>query len=506
MIGRIDRFLGNVTMYRLVLVWLIVLVVAGMLFGLAGLLPYSPLDLLLTTVFLVAVSVVGNAVFARIFGAATSTESVYITALILALIITPTAPFENLPFLASAAFIATASKYILAWRRRHIFNPAAIAVLVTSLFLGQSASWWVGNVPMLPLVLVGGVLVVRQMHRGDLMWAFFLTVIATLLGAAAVTAGDLWSMTGQLVLHSPLLFFAFAMLTEPLTLPPTRRLQMWYGAVVGFLFVPQLHVGSLYFTPEMALVIGNFFAWVVGPKTNLVLTLKHILRLSNDTYEYVFDRDPRFSFAPGQYLEWTLPHRDPDSRGNRRYFTLSSAPADAELRMGVKFYPEPSSYKQRLAELQPGESISAGHLAGDFVLPKDANEKLAFVAGGIGITPFVSMIRHLLANGEKRDAVVLFANWRPEDVAYAALLREAQERLGLRTVYALSDPTSVPDGWHGRVGLIDGRLIAEELPDYSERTFYVSGPQAMVATTRKAVAGLGVRSERIRTDYFPGFA
>ena len=235
MMAQIDKFLGRLTMYRLILLWLAALVVAGMVFGLTGLLPYSALDILVSTAFLLAVSFASNLVFSKVFGAATGTDSVYITALLLALIITPTAPFAHLAFLAWAAVLATASKYLLAWRRRHFFNPAAIAVVVTSLFLGQSASWWVGNIPMLPIVVIGGLMVVRQLRRFDLVWTFLMTVMAALLGFAIFTHGNLAATVRELTLHSPLFFFAFAMLTEPLTTPPTRHLQMWYAAVVGFL-------------------------------------------------------------------------------------------------------------------------------------------------------------------------------------------------------------------------------------------------------------------------------
>jgi ferredoxin-NADP reductase/Na+-translocating ferredoxin:NAD+ oxidoreductase RnfD subunit len=504
--AKLDRFLGGITMYRLVLIWLVVLVVAGMVFGLTGLLPYSAVDLLASTVFLLAVSLLSNAVFAKIFGAATGTESVYVTALILALIITPTAPFAHLPFLAWAAILATASKYLIAWRRRHIFNPAALAVVVTSLLLGDSASWWVGNIPMLPIVLVGGFLVVRQMRRFDLLWAFFVTYMAALLGFTIVSGGDLASTSREIALHSPLFFFAFAMLTEPLTTPPSRALQMWYGALVGFLVVPLAHIGGFYFTPEIALLVGNAFSYALSPKANLMLRLKKKVRLSSDTFEFVFHNDLAFSFKPGQYMEWTLPHKHADSRGNRRFLTLSSSPTERDVKVGVKFYPGSSTFKRRLLGLKPGESIAAGHLAGDFVLPKDRREKIAFVAGGIGITPFKSMIQHMLDTKDRRDAVVLCANWRAEDIAYGRLLREASERLGIRVVHTLSATESVPESWDGKVGFIDARLIQEEVPDYLERTFYVSGPQVMVAAARKAIAGLGVKSGRIRTDYFPGFA
>jgi ferredoxin-NADP reductase len=302
------------------------------------------------------------------------------------------------------------------------------------------------------------------------------------------------------------LFFAFAMLSEPLTTPPTRHLQMWYGALVGFLFVPQVHFGALYFSPEMALVMGNFFSWTAGPKTNLLLTLRQKVRLSPDTFEFVFQNRTGLVFAPGQYMEWTVPLRRADDRGNRRFITLSSAPEEQSIRMGVKFYPRPSTYKRGLMKLRVGDQVAAGHLAGDFVMPKDTNEKLAFVAGGIGITPFASMLRHMLSTGERRNAVLIFANWREEDIAYSELLEQAVERLGIRVVHVLSAVDSISKDWDGRVGFVDERLIREEIADFAERTFYISGPQVMVKNAKQAVEDLGVKHSRIHTDYFPGFS
>jgi ferredoxin-NADP reductase/Na+-translocating ferredoxin:NAD+ oxidoreductase RnfD subunit len=506
MIRRLDRFLNGVTMYRLILLWLVVLVLAGMLLSLAGLLPFSAANLLASTLFLLAVSIVSNAVFARVFEAATSTESVYITALILALIISPTATFANLPFLACAAVLATASKYIIAPRRRHIFNPAAVAVVMTSLFLNHSASWWVGNLPMLPIVLVGGVLVVRKMRRFDLIWAFFITVLLTVLGFAIFAGTQLLPTTRELVVHSPLLFFAFVMLTEPLTTPPTKTLQLWYGALVGLLFVPQVHLGGFYFTPEIALLAGNVFSYIVSPKTNLMLSLRERRKLSHNTFEFVFQSDKGLRFKPGQYMEWTLPHAGTDSRGNRRFLTLSSSPTEPEVKIGVKFHSGSSSFKRQLLSMKKGERIAAGHLAGDFVLPKAKDQKVAFIAGGVGITPFKSMIKYMLDTGDKRAAVVLYANRRIEDIAHDGLLERASEQLGVRTVHILTDPRQAPVGWEGRTGHIDETLIREEVPDFCDRIFYVSGPPAMVTAAKKAIAALGIKPKRIRTDYFPGLA
>ena len=123
-----------------------------------GILPFNAGYILASTLFLVAVSVLANELFARVLRVAPNTESVYITALILALIISPTDTFSNLGFLAWAAVLSTACKYLVAFRRRHLFNPAAFAVVLTSFALGQSATWWVGSASADPARARGRVL------------------------------------------------------------------------------------------------------------------------------------------------------------------------------------------------------------------------------------------------------------------------------------------------------------------------------------------------------------
>ena len=367
----VDWILNTTTMYRLMLYVLIVLVLVAALFGGIGLLPFNALYILASAAFLVALSVLANWAFARIFRAATNVESTYITALILALIINPDPPASNLVTLAVAAIAATASKYVLAFRRRHVFNPAAIAVVITSYALGRPPTWWVSAPVLLPFVLIGGVLIVRKIRRLDMVGTFFLTYFVALLVFAIAERVDLATQVRQTLLLSPLLFLAFVMLTEPLTMPPTRRLRMVYGGLVGFLIVPQVHVGGFYFTPEVALVVGNVFAWLVSAKATQMLWLKERRPISGEAEEFVFRQEHPVRFRPGQYLEWTLPHDHPDDRGDRRFFTISSPPGDDALAIGVEFKARSSSFKKRLKAMEPGERIAAGHLAGDFVMPRD---------------------------------------------------------------------------------------------------------------------------------------
>ncbi len=505
----IDNMLNNITMYKLVLYVLIGLVAVTVLLGIVGLTPYNPIAIIFSVLFFTALCLAGNALFAWAFSVPANTESVYITALILALIISPPrSPSDSFyfPLAIVASVVAMASKYIFAIKRKHVFNPAALAVVVTGFTLGLPASWWVGTKWTLPFVIVGGLLITRKIRRFDLVLAFGVVAAVTMAAATLSSPFAIVYNWGVAIVDSPIIFFATVMLTEPLTTPPTRWLRIIYGGVVGFLFAPAIHIGSLYTSPELALVAGNVFSYLVSPKDRLILELKKIQKVANDTYHFVFNTPKPLAFVPGQYLEWTLTPKGADSRGNRRYFTIASSPTERELMMGVKFYPKPSSFKKQLATMRPRDTIIASQRAGDFVLPHNKRKKLVFIAGGIGITPFRSMLKFLIDRDETRDIVVLYSNKTIADVAYTDVLETARENLGVRTVYTLTDEASIPSTWRGRRGFIDRTTIVEEVPDFTERMFYISGPQTMVDHFDEVLRDLGVPRRHIKKDFFPGFA
>jgi ferredoxin-NADP reductase/Na+-transporting NADH:ubiquinone oxidoreductase subunit NqrB len=496
----VKSFIDRTTMYRLVLYYLLVLLVAGIAFGVVGILPYAPLSIIWSAFVLILSAWLASLFFSWAFDAIANTESFLITALILTLILQPVSVFNvsGTLILASIAVVAMASKYFLAIGKRHLFNPAAFAAALSGLVLGVYATWWVaGNIPLLPFILVGGLMVVQKLRKFDLIAAFGAAAIITVALTALNPISGVWEM----FLHSALLFFAFVMLTEPLTMPPTRRLRIAYGILVGILFVPGIHIGSYHFAPEIALLVGNLFAYALSPGRRHVLSFVERRPLASGIYEYLFKSDQPLRFIPGQYLEWTLDSVPFDSRGNRRFFTIASAPEDELVALGVRLYDTPSAFKRTLNALPIGGKISVASLSGDFTLPSDPKKKLAFLAGGIGVTPFASMARHLLRVGESRDAVLLYASKTDTEMAYRHIFGEAA-RVGLRTVYTLSDEAS--PGAHQ--GFIDAALIKTEIPDYAERLFYVSGPPGMVDAMKKTLLTLGVSRLSIKTDFFPGLA
>ena len=506
MIKSIDNWLNRITMYRLVLYYLIFLLGSAAVLSLAGILKYDIFALLFSISFLIAVCWLVNWIFARTFKVAANVESVYISALILALIITPVKSFADLWFLGWAAVLAMSSKYILAIHRKHIFNPVALAVALTYFTLNQSASWWVGNAPMLSFVLVGGLLVVRKLGRSDLVLSFLVTSVATSLVVSLFGGSNLVNDFQKIVLYSPLFFFAILILTEPLTTPPTHRSRIGYGLLVGFLFSPQIHFGTFYITPELAILIGNLYSYLVSPKTRLVLKLKERIRIAPGIYDFVFAHARNFAFAPGQYMEWTLGHNSPDARGNRRYFTLASAPTEKTLRLGVKFYQESSTFKKTMLKMNVGDEIVASQLAGDFTLPDNPLQKIVLIAGGVGVTPFRSMIKYLLDTHRYRPITLFYANKTVADILYKDVFDRAQHELGIRTIYTVTDTKTIPASWNGVTGRITPQLIKSKLPDYHHCIFYISGPKSLVDSFKETLRLMRVPASHIRTDFFSGLA
>jgi len=395
MLNYIDNLLNRITMYRLVLYYLIAILLAAVILSVFGIISYHPLDIIFSTLVLVIISYVTNWIFSLAFRVPVSIESDFITALILALIITPSVTIHSLWFFGWAAVLAQASKYILAYKGKHIFNPAAFAVVVTAFALNQSASWWVGTMWMLPVVLIGGLLVVRKIQRFDLVTSFLISALIMIIFTSASRSMPL-TVIRRVLLDSPIMFFGLIMLTEPMATPPTRNLRIMYGLLVGLLYSPRIHLGPIYSTPELALVVGNVFAYLASPKGKWLLKLKSKTKIGDDIYDFEFEPNWKVKFRPGQYLEWTVDPRSSDSRGNRRYFTLASSPTEQDVRLGVRYYENPSTFKQKLLAMKTGDKILAGQLAGDFTLPADKDEKLVFIAGGIGITPFRSMLKYLI--------------------------------------------------------------------------------------------------------------
>jgi ferredoxin-NADP reductase/Na+-translocating ferredoxin:NAD+ oxidoreductase RnfD subunit len=504
----IDSFLNSITMYRLTLYVLIAYVAAAVFFSILGLVHFRAIDILSSAGVTVATGYVSNKIFAKIFGAITNIESVFNTALILVLIVPVSSPLQ-LVYISVIIILAMAVKYFPTVDKRHIFNPAAAGVVALTLLSPEhAATWWVGTTAMAPIVLIGGLLIVRKIRR-EAMVAMFFGVVLTLVAITSLlhmgTVDGVLNAWKTSLLNSSLLFLAFIMLTEPLTSPSTKGLRVTYATLVGVLFVtPQIRLFGFILTPEQALLFGNVFTYIVNPWPRMSLALSKAHKLTSDTYAFLFPRPKGYKYNPGQYLEWSLPHPNTDNRGNRRYFSLASSPTEDELMVLVKFHIPPSSFKKQMLSMNQGDKIIANQTAGDFVIFKKLKDPLVLVAGGVGFAPFRSMIKYIVDKKIQTDIIVLFVNRNMEDIVFADLLKEAEE-FGVHTIHILTNTKAAPVNWSGGVGRLNAEMIRKFVSDSDKRKFYISGPQLMVQATESLLLDMNIAHNKIETDYFPGY-
>lgn len=504
--SKIDNFLNSITMYRLVMHGLLALAFISILLSVFGFIYYSFTSLLFSLFILLGVCYGTNRLFAKIFKAPTNLESPFISGLILFFIMAPAQSFNDVKFLVIAGTLAMLSKYVLAYHSKHIFNPVAISALIIGILGSGNVIWWVANKPLFPFVLILSLLVVRKLKRFSLFLSFFITAFSILfLNQYLENSASIKEIIALVLISWPIIFFAGIMLTEPLTTPPKKETRIAYGIIVGILFSIHFNFGIIYSTPELALVVGNIFAYIFSFKNRLYLSLLEKKEIAKNIFEFSFKPNRKFKFQAGQYLEFTLDHDKPDQRGERRYFTIASSPTEENIKIGIKYTPEGSTFKKNLLALNIKNTIVAGGLNGNFVLPEANDGKMVFIAGGIGVTPFRSMVQYMNDLEDKREVVLFYNVKSEEEIAYRDIFEQAKKKLNLKVIYVLSS-SEENKNWQGEVGLINKEMLFRYIDkDVSEYDFYLSGPNAMVSNYKKLIEQMGVQNNKIHTDYFPGY-
>lgn len=513
--NRVYALLGRLSMYRLVFLALGLLAVIALLLSALGLVVPAPGELVATAAVLGAVSVVVDLLARRMLRLPARVESSLITALILLFVLRPTLEPIGLVGISIAAAAASVSKYVLVWRGRHVFNPAAVGATVVTVIavllpldagIGSSA-WWVGSPVLFGPVLLLGVVVLWRMERLRVVGLFVL--VAIVVGIARVLTqyaevgleADVGTVVAQTITASPFLFLGAFMLSEPLTAPARRWQQLVVAGVVGVLVGWPIPIGDLTLGQERALLIGNLIAFVFCLRAAVRLTLVARTSPAPTVRELTFRATRRLRFEAGQYVELDVPHRRPDARGTRREFSILSAPEDLPtLRIAYRDGAGPqSSFKRALAAVEPGDTLAATGVWGDFVLPRDVEHPLLLVAAGIGVTPFVSQLRHLAARGERRDIVLVYVASDATQVLFTADLVEAAVPV---VVVTPDEPEGLPSGWRWAGGArLDAAGLGRAVPDLARRHAYVSGPPALIADLAPSLS----RARSIVTDAFSGY-
>lgn len=222
------------------------------------------------------------------------------------------------------------------------------------------------------------------------------------------------------------------------------------------------------------------------------LKLEEKRKENSDVFSFIFQPQEPVSWQAGQYMVYHIPHDNPDSRGENRHFTISSAPFQKKIMLTTHYlFEESSSLKKALFAHKPGDIVEGVKVDGKFTLtPED--KKLVFIAGGIGITPYHSILLELEKNQDYRDIILIYSNKDEEHVVFKDTIeRLAKEYPDFKVFYLFSPQRA------------DADLIQKIVPDIAERVFYLSGPMRMVKAVEEALQQLKVPVDNIRKDYFP---
>jgi ferredoxin-NADP reductase len=224
--------------------------------------------------------------------------------------------------------------------------------------------------------------------------------------------------------------------------------------------------------------------------------------IARGTSAFRLARPEGFAFAAGQAVNLTL--LDPpetDAKGNSRTFSIASAPSEPTLQIATRM--RDTAFKRVLGSLASGAPLKIRGPMGKFVLPDDASRPVVLLAGGIGITPFMSMLREEERRDSRRPRVLLYSNRTPADAPFLGELEAMAARIArFRLVSAMTEAVAASGTWGG---IADPDFIAREVPDARGAIHYLAGPPAMVASLRQALAATGVPEADVRTDEFYGY-
>lgn len=221
------------------------------------------------------------------------------------------------------------------------------------------------------------------------------------------------------------------------------------------------------------------------------LTLINKRPEAENTVSFIFQPGSPVHWIAGQYLELSVPHENPDSHGTKHYFTIASAPYEKVIQITTRL--SGSTFKDTLSSLPLGSVLTASGPEGDFTLENPTGEYV-FIAGGIGITPFRSILKQLDHEGKKIKVNLLYGN-RTSDVVFKRELEQlSKSNPDFRILYLISPER------------IDAQSIRANVPNLSVPMFYISGPEPMVESLETTFQNeLGVPDERMKRDYFPGY-
>ncbi|CAN5128784.1 FAD/NAD-binding family oxidoreductase [soil metagenome] len=221
--------------------------------------------------------------------------------------------------------------------------------------------------------------------------------------------------------------------------------------------------------------------------------------ITDNITAFHFEKTEGFMYKPGQHATLRLVNAPAiDDEGNERTLSLTTIPSDNSIGFATRI--RDSAFKQNLKNMAIGETVEVSDPRGGMVLPNDTSRPLVFFAGGIGITPFISMIREAAKNNFAQKITFFYANQTTKQAAFLDELTSIKKTHSAFTfvpTITREDPM-----WLGEKGHITSSMIKKYIPDTENTIFYLAGPQALVTGVTEVLNQLGVDSLFIRSEDF----
>jgi ferredoxin-NADP reductase len=226
--------------------------------------------------------------------------------------------------------------------------------------------------------------------------------------------------------------------------------------------------------------------------------------IAQSTLAFHFEKPDGFSFTPGQSMNLFLPEDFPGASDDRqRAFSLVNAPHENRLTIATRM--RKSAYKQPLKDAEPGAAVRIVGPTGSMSLHDDPDRAVVMIAGGIGITPFMSMLRSEAEADRPRPMLLLYSNSRPENAAYLDELRAMEQRLdGFRLVATMTGMED-SNSWDGETRRIDADMVKENSRDLPRPHYYIAGTPDMAEDMRQMLDDMGIDDDDIHSEDFTGY-
>jgi ferredoxin-NADP reductase len=237
----------------------------------------------------------------------------------------------------------------------------------------------------------------------------------------------------------------------------------------------------------------------------MTVHLQRAEEVAHGTMSFHFDKPPGFSFRPGQAIDLILPDRSVSvTEAARHAFSIVSAPHEGELVVATRM--RPSTFKSALGSMPVGAAAQIEGPFGSLTLHHKLDRAAIFIAGGIGVTPFMSMLRHAAHSGLQQRLVLLYSNRRPEDSAFLPELQRLEgDNRNFRLVATMTRMQESRLPWTGETGAVDEALLRKISAELPNPIYYVAGPPAMVGALRDALERVGVDGDDVRSEEFYGY-